>query len=116
MTWCGLPLRDTDALDWAGENSARHSGGHAVSVRARAVGERVRVRIVDRGPGIPATQLAPASPRRSSPRPEATAAALERALRTRAFAWCTLNPRPIYADQEEFIRVPLSRECVPPAS
>jgi two-component system, OmpR family, sensor histidine kinase KdpD len=39
------------------ENSARHSGGHPVSVRARAVGERVLVRIVDRGPGIPSAQL-----------------------------------------------------------
>jgi two-component system sensor histidine kinase KdpD len=39
------------------ENSARHSGSHPVSVRARAVGERVLVRIVDRGPGIPPAQL-----------------------------------------------------------
>jgi two-component system sensor histidine kinase KdpD len=39
------------------ENSGRHSGGHPVSVRARAVGERVMVRVVDRGPGIPTTQL-----------------------------------------------------------
>jgi two-component system sensor histidine kinase KdpD len=39
------------------ENSARHSGGHPVSVRARAVGERVLIRIVDRGPGIPPAQL-----------------------------------------------------------
>jgi two-component system sensor histidine kinase KdpD len=35
------------------ENSARHSGGHAVSVRARVVGPRIFVRIVDRGPGVP---------------------------------------------------------------
>lgn len=34
-------------------------------------------------------------------------------LDTRTFAWCKLNPRPIHADQEEFIRVELSRECVP---
>lgn len=39
------------------ENAARHSGGHPVSVRARAVGGRLVVRIVDRGPGIPPAQL-----------------------------------------------------------
>jgi two-component system, OmpR family, sensor histidine kinase KdpD len=39
------------------DNSVRHARGHPVSVRARAVGHRVRVRIVDRGPGIPRSQL-----------------------------------------------------------
>ena len=63
------------------ENAQRHSGGHPVSIRARAVrqlsaarapvgaagggrqegsrptGDRVIVRIVDRGPGIPPAQL-----------------------------------------------------------
>lgn len=47
------------------ENARRHSGGHPVSVRARAVrsmsgdgaGDRLAVRIVDRGPGIPPAQL-----------------------------------------------------------
>ena len=39
------------------ENARRHSGGHSVSVRARAVRGRVIVRIVDRGPGIPPAQL-----------------------------------------------------------
>ncbi len=39
------------------ENARRHSGGHPVSVRARAVRNRVIVRIVDRGPGIPPAQL-----------------------------------------------------------
>jgi two-component system sensor histidine kinase KdpD len=40
------------------ENSARYSGGHPVSVRARVVGPRVVVRIVDRGPGVPAAETA----------------------------------------------------------
>lgn len=50
------------------ENARRHSGGHPVSIRARAVrtladggparpGDRLIVRIVDRGPGIPPAQL-----------------------------------------------------------
>jgi two-component system, OmpR family, sensor histidine kinase KdpD len=34
------------------ENAARYSAGKPVSVRARAVGGRLRVRIVDQGPGI----------------------------------------------------------------
>jgi two-component system sensor histidine kinase KdpD len=39
------------------ENAVRYCGGSPVSVRARVVGERVRVRIVDNGPGIaPAEQ------------------------------------------------------------
>ncbi|HEY7961930.1 MAG TPA: ATP-binding protein [Solirubrobacteraceae bacterium] len=45
------------------ENARRHSGGHPVSVRARAVRNlagadgRLIVRVVDRGPGIPPAQL-----------------------------------------------------------
>jgi two-component system sensor histidine kinase KdpD len=45
------------------ENARRHSGGHPVSVRARAVHKisgadgKLIVRIVDRGPGIPPAQL-----------------------------------------------------------
>jgi two-component system sensor histidine kinase KdpD len=35
------------------ENAVRYSDGKPVSVRARAVGERIRIRIVDQGPGIP---------------------------------------------------------------
>jgi two-component system sensor histidine kinase KdpD len=35
------------------ENAFRHSGGHPVSVRARDVGGRILVRVVDRGPGVP---------------------------------------------------------------
>jgi two-component system sensor histidine kinase KdpD len=38
------------------ENAFRHSGGHPVSVRARDVGGRILVRVVDRGPGIPQAQ------------------------------------------------------------
>ena len=38
------------------DNSARYSGGHPVSVRARAGHERILVRVVDRGPGIPPAQ------------------------------------------------------------
>jgi two-component system sensor histidine kinase KdpD len=40
------------------DNSARYSGGHPVSVRARAVGPRLLVRVVDRGPGVPAAEVA----------------------------------------------------------
>jgi two-component system sensor histidine kinase KdpD len=39
------------------ENARRHSGGHPVSVRVRAVRDRLMVRVVDRGPGIPPAQL-----------------------------------------------------------
>jgi two-component system sensor histidine kinase KdpD len=57
------------------ENAARYSGGHPVSVRARAVGPRLMVRIVDRGPGIPAHEMSrifepfyrPAADRRAHP-------------------------------------------------
>ncbi len=36
------------------ENSSRHSDGHPVSVRAAALHQRIGIRVVDRGPGIPA--------------------------------------------------------------
>jgi two-component system sensor histidine kinase KdpD len=81
-----IPLVSVDAVQMERafvnvlENARRHSGGHPVSVRARAVrslaagreqeqaagaqpgparrpGDRVIVRIVDRGPGIPPAQL-----------------------------------------------------------
>src|SRR5262249_51067208 len=35
------------------ENAARYCEGKPVSVRARAIGDRLRVRVVDQGPGIP---------------------------------------------------------------
>jgi two-component system, OmpR family, sensor histidine kinase KdpD len=38
------------------ENASRHSAGHPVSVRARDVGGRILVRVVDRGPGVPPAQ------------------------------------------------------------
>jgi len=38
------------------ENAARHGGEHPVAVRARAVGPRLLVRVVDRGPGIRAPE------------------------------------------------------------
>jgi two-component system sensor histidine kinase KdpD len=37
-------------------NSARYSGGHPVLVRAQPLHNRVMVRVVDRGPGIPPAQ------------------------------------------------------------
>ncbi len=39
------------------ENAVRYSAGKPVSIRARVVGDRVRVRIVDQGPGIRASEL-----------------------------------------------------------
>jgi two-component system sensor histidine kinase KdpD len=54
-----LPLIRADAVQLERafanvmENARRYSNGHPVSVRARAVGARILVRIVDRGPGIP---------------------------------------------------------------
>lgn len=58
-----LPLLEGDAgqLERAFanllENAVRYSQGKPVSIRARVVGERVRVRIVDQGPGIGAGEL-----------------------------------------------------------
>jgi two-component system sensor histidine kinase KdpD len=39
------------------ENSLRHADGHPVQVRGAALHNRVMLRVVDRGPGIPAAQL-----------------------------------------------------------
>ena len=58
-----LPLVRADAVQLERafanllENSARHAAGHPVSVRARETGGRMLIRIVDRGPGIPPSQL-----------------------------------------------------------
>ena len=38
------------------ENSHRHSPGHPVLIRAQALHDRILVRVVDRGPGIPQAQ------------------------------------------------------------
>ena len=38
------------------ENAHHHSGGHPVMVRASGLHNRVLVRVVDRGPGIPAAE------------------------------------------------------------
>lgn len=65
FTWAidpGLPLVHGDPVQLERafanlvDNAARHGAGHPVSIRARAVGHTLRVRIVDRGPGIPAAE------------------------------------------------------------
>ena len=59
----GLPLIRADAVQVERalanllENAARWSGGHPVSVRARKVGRRLVIRIVDRGPGLAGSEL-----------------------------------------------------------
>jgi two-component system sensor histidine kinase KdpD len=58
-----LPLIRADAVQLERafanllENAARYSGDERVSVRARVVGERLTVRVVDRGPGIAPEEL-----------------------------------------------------------
>jgi len=59
-----LPLVQADAAQLERvfvnllENARRYSGGHPVKVRARVVGSRMSIRVIDRGPGMSATQLA----------------------------------------------------------
>jgi two-component system sensor histidine kinase KdpD len=59
----GMPLIRADAIQIERalanmlENAARFSGGYPVSVRARSVGRRLMIRIVDRGPGLPREEL-----------------------------------------------------------
>jgi two-component system, OmpR family, sensor histidine kinase KdpD len=58
-----LPLLNADAAQieraFANvlENAVRHAGGRPVSIRARAVGSKVIIRIVDQGGGIPEPEL-----------------------------------------------------------
>lgn len=60
----GLPLVQADAAQLERvfvnllENARRYSGGHPVKVRARVVGGKMSIRVIDRGPGMSATQLA----------------------------------------------------------
>ena len=59
-----LPLVQADAAQLERafvnvlENARRFSGGHPVKVRARVVGGRMIIRVIDRGPGMSAAQLA----------------------------------------------------------
>ncbi|WP_041730070.1 sensor histidine kinase [Conexibacter woesei] len=58
-----LPLVRADAVQLERafanllENAARYGGDHPVAVRARVVGHRLLIRIVDRGPGIHGREL-----------------------------------------------------------
>jgi two-component system sensor histidine kinase KdpD len=58
-----LPLIEADAAQLERvfvnllENARRFSGDHPVQVRARVVGSHLKVRVIDRGPGIPAAEL-----------------------------------------------------------
>lgn len=58
-----LPLVRADAVQLERafanllENAARYGGDHPVAVRARVVGHRMLIRIVDRGPGIHGREL-----------------------------------------------------------
>ena len=77
----GLPLLHADPSQLERvfhnllENALEHSGTEPVQVRARVVGARMMIRVMDRGPGIPATEQgrifepfyrAPAGHRRSA--------------------------------------------------
>jgi len=59
-----LPLVQADAAQLERvfvnllENARRYSGGHPVKVRARVVGGKMSIRVIDRGPGMSPTQLA----------------------------------------------------------
>ena len=59
-----LPLVQADAAQLERvfvnllENARRYSGGHPVKVRARVVGGKMNIRVIDRGPGMSTIQLA----------------------------------------------------------
>jgi two-component system sensor histidine kinase KdpD len=59
-----LPLVQADAAQLERvfvnllENARRYSGGHPVKVRARVVGGKMNIRVIDRGPGMNPAQLA----------------------------------------------------------
>ncbi len=59
-----LPLVQADAAQLERvfvnllENARRYSGGHPVKVRARVVGGKMSIRVIDRGPGMSPAQLA----------------------------------------------------------
>ena len=61
------------------ENAVRFSGGEQALVRARALGDRLAIRVVDRGPGDPA--------RRAQPRLRALLPGRRRPRHTRARGW-----------------------------
>ena len=58
-----LPLVEADAAQLERvfvnllENARRYSGGHPIKVRARVVGGKMSIRVIDRGPGMSPTQL-----------------------------------------------------------
>ncbi len=59
-----LPLVQADAAQLERvfvnllENARRYSGGHPVKVRARVVGDKMSIRVIDRGPGMSPAQIA----------------------------------------------------------
>ncbi len=61
------------------DNALRHGRGAPVALRASAHGDRVELRVVDRGPGVPGGHGWTASSRRSS----------DSVTGTRAAAWAS---------------------------
>ncbi len=76
-----LPLVQADAAQLERafvnllENARRYSGGHPVKVRARVVGGRMIIRVIDRGPGMSArSSRGSSSPSSAASRPASTPA------------------------------------------